>query len=291
MTANATTTANAINVFEIVRRVLGHLAVIPEEDVNRMFDVQRGGGGKKTVRTGLIRYALALVAAQEKYSGENLPDPIIPVVDVANLRVSHMTCTGRTEFGVESGRVSMTRSEPLDADSPRDISLWLLTDASSMASDRLFEHANVFGQDGKARGESAVDGSKLDQLRVLEGIAVLVEHGVTVKDACAMACKRGIKADPEKVLVEMEYRRLGLWLQDRPWCQDAWRVLNDTDQSCRYGDADIPEDVKAAKAAMRLAVNSGLRTRNILMAPAPTPAAHPPVADWERELIEGAEGA
>jgi len=280
MDATPAQTAAAINALETARRILGHVAGIPATAVDRMFDLHRGYGHGNT-RTGLIRYALALVAAQEAASDENLPTPVIPAVDVANLTVSHRTCTGRTGFGVAGGRLSGTRSEPLDPDSPRDIALWLLIPQWGMAGDGIFEHSNVFGQDPKAlRGlPRANDGSKLDQLRVLEGIALLVTRGVSLEDACGLARHRGIQADQEAVRAELDSRRLGLWLQDRPWCQDAWRVLVGT-------DTDIPEDVRAAKAAMRAATNNGRRTRDILSVPG-TLSVPEGTPGWERELLAG----
>lgn len=292
---HALQTAAAINVMETARRILGHAVGVPSRDVDRMFDVSRCGGGPRTARTGMIRYALRLVELQAEMTDERLPLPVIPCVDVANLRVSHTTCTGRTGIGVADGRASMTRAEPLDAESPRDIALWLLLDAR-LASDRIFEHANVFGQDTTARrgrhGVVAEDGTTLDRLRLLEGIAVLVERGVTMEGACSMARRRGLPADPETVLAELESRRIGLWLQNRPWCQAAWRILTAQDPDCRYTNTDIPDWARAAHAAMRSATDDGRRSGLASLATAKPPAAaaavDEPMADWERELVEGA---
>lgn len=284
-------TATAINTMEIARNILGHVVGVTPDEVDAMFDVPRNGGSVSRARTGLIRYALLLAKRQQEFADERLPLPVIPCVDVANLRVSHATCTGRTGIGVAEGRASMTRSVPLDPDSPRDIALWLLLDAN-LASNRLFEHANVFGQDVSAsprelHGIRAEDGSTLDPLRALEGIAVLIEHGVTVEDACGMACKRGLCVDPETVLASLDSRRIGLWLHGRPWCQDAWRVLTGQDPACQRNGADLPVWAREARSAMRGATDSGRRSgASLLAATKPSHPLNEELPEWERELLE-----
>jgi len=290
--------AAAINTFEVARKVLGHAALVPASEVDRAFDLHRGGG---TVRTGLIRYAIALVAAQEATSDDD-STAVIPSVDVARLRVSHQTCTGRTGLGVADGHLSGTRSEPFAPEAPRDIALWLVIPQWGMVGDRLFQHSNVFGQDGKdvagrarpraGHGDDiavyakpgyvqARDGSVLAGLRVLEGLAVLLKHGVTMERACAMAQERGVRADPEQVYGELESRRLGLWLLDRPWVQDAWRTLKGADVR-----AEIPEDFRAAKAAIRGVADLRGGPMPIRLGPPPrtVPLVDEELADWEREL-------
>lgn len=293
-------TAYSINLFETARRVLGHAATLNMNDIDRMFAINRGYG-HGNVRTGLIRYALALAEAREIMHDKNTPDPVIPSVDVANLRISHVTCTGRTGFGIQDGYLSGTRSEPFDAKSPRDIALWLVIPQWSLQSDQLFEQSNIFGQakDGKnVPGASRYrnnkdqlmvgaeagyvkgnDGSILSSIRVLEAIAILVDHGVTLQDACVMVDLRGIKVDPDKVLMEMESRRVGLWLLDRPWVQDACRTMS---------NAKIPDDVRALKTAMLDAADDGRRSRHpasVLHSSTPKAPVSEELADWERELL------
>jgi len=281
MNTPASATAAAIIRLETARRVLGHVATIPSASVRAMFRADEYPGAP--IRTGLIRYALALVEAQEATTADNLPTPVIPEVDVANLRVQHVTCTRRTALAVEECRVTMTRTEPLDPNSPRDIALWMLVDGAAIHGERLFELPTVFAwpspQSRASRGEDSDRLSRMVQLRVLEAIAVLVASGVTLEAACARSSARGIPANPERVRGEIEARRVGLWMANRPWCQDAHLALT--------GSADLPEWACQATDAMR--TGTGWRRQGGILT-APAPAQDEPLADWERELTEGATG-
>lgn len=284
MTATPAQFAATVNRFETARRILGHAATVTTDVVDRAFDVHRGYGHGNT-RTGMIRYAYALVAARDAAHDDNLPDPVLPRVDVANLQVTHTTCTGNTTLLLDGGHLRIERhGKPLDPTSPRDIALWILADQVWLRNAGQVEDKQTFARPaGRAPHGDADLLTARHQLAVLEGIAVLIEHGMTVEDACIRASKRGIPADPTRVREEIESRRVGLWLASRPWLQAAHRAMIGVDRECRYSNADLPDWARHAAAQMRHATDNQGST----VTPKKVQIQPDPVADWERELMEG----
>jgi hypothetical protein len=255
---------SALERFEVARRVLGHAAVAPHPEARLLIT----GEGESGVRCSLIRYATVVVAVRDDLTEGWVRIPVIPEVDVANLRVRHQTCTGNTTFTVD-GELVMSRAIPLDIDSPRDVALWLLPDMAVCDTGPIF---------GTPTGRRTTPGN----LVTLEALAALVAAGMNLGVACRLATKRGIPAEPGPVLRAIGDRRVGLLLSDRPWCQRAYQHLSG-------GAANLPEWAETALTAKRTASRRG-RDGVVLRDPKPpTPPRRFTIEPWELGL--DSEGA
>ena len=85
---------NALLRFELARRLFNHAAVLPLSSPILAMDL--------TPET-LVAYAAALREIQATYvdPASSMPVPVLPVVDLATLTVSHVTCTGHTRIAVD----------------------------------------------------------------------------------------------------------------------------------------------------------------------------------------------
>lgn len=122
--------------FEIARRLLDHGGVLPLCQVAEFGRREWSSGNRRSL---LIDYADAVVQAAAKCdreactpSGLAMPSCVMPQVDIANLRVSHTTCTGRTVIARDELYDGELRfwvhrpEEPLDMEYGRDVALsWL----------------------------------------------------------------------------------------------------------------------------------------------------------------------
>jgi hypothetical protein len=275
---------DALSRFETARRVIGHDVTLTDEQIWEI--VYPAPGVRCKGETVLTRLADKYL---EKSGLECDEPPALPVpsVDITHMVVSHTTWAGRTTLTVQLDAASMTRTVPLDPDDPRDIALWLLMDSSLQDSE-----SNVFGQEPGRRKPGyalrASDGTILDSVRAMEGIARLVAAQMSLEDACGLAQARGIAADPETVFSAITSRYVGLWLAGRTHCAEAMVAMalcsDPVYVSAGMGVWDIPAEARETKRQMELAC---IRDAWLLAKPEPPVPAKPAaedVPDWEREL-------
>lgn len=89
---------NVLGEFELVRRILNHEAVLPLAEFPALL-LDPIESSEAWVAS-LITYAVAVktVARRAAVQWPTFPAPVIPVVDIANERVTHTTCTGNTHI-------------------------------------------------------------------------------------------------------------------------------------------------------------------------------------------------
>lgn len=240
---------------ETIRKSFGVESLPPETITHAL----RG----KSLRTGLIRYALHL---------KDL-DGIPPIVDIAREEVTYHTFQGRIK--ISQGRSSLRCEEPLDPERPGDIALWAMIGNVTVQDGR-----EVFEFKGTSRSRTRRNmPDRLDRIRVLEGIAVMVKTGMPLNQAYQIMTNAGIPMDPERAYEEMVKFQYGLLLMDRPWVHEAVKKL------CPK-DAEIPEHVRDAQMLIRDTQDKGVR-QGVRSLAKPAELAPEPLAKWERELVEG----
>jgi hypothetical protein len=264
--------------FETIRRVLQHEATLTAEGLAAVATAagdRHRPADEKAARAALTEYAAALVARRDELHDDELPDGVLPSVDVTNLRVVHTTCTGRTKIELEHGRIAVIRKEHLDPTSPRDVALWLLSDGVRWADPKATGSVFAWPESGRPRrvATERSDAERLSRspLVIIEAIASMIRAGATLEWACSRAQAWRVPADANQVREEISSRRIGLWLSGRTSCQAAWRALTE--------EEGMPEWAYLAADAIREA------TRRTRWEAAPSPQLAPdPIADWEREL-------
>lgn len=145
ITLKTGTGAEALARMEIARRLLGHAATLSTDEVATLAtdyetaEANEWNPGEcyRETHNLLMWYALALVERRRELHHDNLPDPVLPTVDVTNARVVHTTCTGNTVLTVDvrpasygnRGNLRVDRiGKPLDPSSPRDVALACLAE-------------------------------------------------------------------------------------------------------------------------------------------------------------------
>lgn len=132
---------NQLGRFELARRVLNHAAVvdITADVLHRPLDSEKAFESALVEYGRLLRIALTRELRQDTIHG--FPEPVLPVVDLAHLEVSHVTCTGNTRlivlpdgFGIIRGWNGSPRDRLLDvlqwgAELPVEAPLFLDEDA------------------------------------------------------------------------------------------------------------------------------------------------------------------
>ncbi len=94
---------NNIGRFELVRRVLNHVAVI---DLYENADLIYGQGN---FAARLEQYARLVREAHARTTDEAYPSPVMPVIDLAHLMISHTSCTGNTKIKVTEDMLDIDR--------------------------------------------------------------------------------------------------------------------------------------------------------------------------------------
>ena len=223
---------DAIKRFEMARRLLNYGVTIEQEVLDHIFELDEffiESECENSVRAMMVEYANALLRErdeQEYGEGEldcNFNYPSVPSVDITNLTIGYKNESGNMCITVRSGKVSIVRTNQMDPESPDDIALWLLSDGG----DNNFE---------------------LDKLRIVEGISVLIAHGMSVEYACDRARQHHIECNGGDIVHEIDSRRVGLWLLDRKWCQYAWQHMPDGDT--------LPKEIRDMAKTIRYAVSS-----------------------------------
>jgi hypothetical protein len=109
--------------FEAIRKILGHAAVVPREDLERILS--------DDWFLAVYAYAVWVREARAVLTRDN-QSPVMPVVDLAHLTLRHETCTGGTLIEVLShgDRIDCLRvtrpDKPLNLASGRDLAIALV---------------------------------------------------------------------------------------------------------------------------------------------------------------------
>lgn len=136
---------NQLGRFELARRVLNHAAVV---DITADV-LYRPLRSEKAFETALVEYGWLLRRALLRESNNAIPgfpEPVLPIVDMARLEVSHVTCTGNTQLRVTQDRLSILRNWD---DSARDRVLDALQWHAELPTEaRLFLEPDALGAIG-----------------------------------------------------------------------------------------------------------------------------------------------
>lgn len=248
-------TVRPLVAFEAIRRILGHAAYVEREELDKLL--------AKTWPATILGYAAKLRGRKAELFDELRPDPVLPVVDAANLMVRHATCTGGTELEVaqwhRSSQLWLTirRPEwPFNLNSGRDLAIALLGMAT--LSNTTNWAAPDFWADARGvPGDDAVFGAFL----------ALRAAGFTDEETVALMAPAGLVPDPEAI---------GLTVL-------SWDTVDEFDRrlwlyrhAVLFGDT---RDWIPLPAAPQPA-----QPVKVVSQPAP---ADEQLADWERKLLEG----
>jgi len=220
---------DAIKRFEMARCLLNYGVTLERQTLDTILGLDEfflESECEESIRAIMVEYANTLLRERDEQEYGELDREFIyssiPSVDITNLTIGYKNMSGNMCITVRSGKMLIVRTNKMDPDSPKDIALWLLSD-----DDGNFE---------------------LDKLRVVEGISVLIAHGMSVEHARDRARQHHIECDVEGIIHEIDSRRIGLWLLDRKWCQYAWQHIP--------GGDTLPPEVRGMAKTIRHAVSS-----------------------------------
>jgi len=220
---------DAIKRFEMARCLLNYGFTIEQQTLDTILGLDEfflESECEESIRAIMVEYANTLLRERDEQEYGELDRELtyssVPSVDITNLTISYMNESGNMCITVRSGKLLIVRTNQMDPESPNDIALWLLSDG-----DNSFE---------------------LNKLRVIEGISVLIAHGMSVEYARDRARQHHIECGVESIIHEIDSRRVGLWLLDRKWCQYAWQRIP--------GGDTLPPEVRGMAKTIRYAVSS-----------------------------------
>lgn len=237
--------------FEAIRRILDHAIYVERADLEQLL-------GKSWAAT-VLGYAAKLRSRKDELFDEQRPDPVLPVVDAANLALSHTTCYGGTALEVSrwhrSDRVWLTirrPRRPLNLNSGRDLAIALLGMAA--VPNENWAAPDFWEQARNVPGENAV----------FDAFLALRKAGFTNDEVIALMAPAGLVPDPDAIGLTV----LGWDTVDefdrRMWLYRHAALFGDTRDWIPLPAAPRPTQIEQPVSRATLP--------------------NEPLADWEREL-------
>lgn len=269
---------DAIRRFELVRLLLGHEAVLTQEELKSMLGAQHWAHDFRFII--LVRYGAIMRRRVEEHlqhdkeMGATTSTPVVPVVDVAAATLRHTTCTGNTVLVVQDDRFWVERpNEQFSAKSGRDVAImWI----AGLSARELFE--TVSGRRGRDPQQSREKVVRPTQLAVMEAVCLLARLGLDDDVIGRYAREAGDDIDLARVWVSVEKYMYVQYLHENRALWQGWLE--------RHPEAILPAEVEETRRW--LASTPHPDARGLYKVSAAQPPADEPLAEWERTLRQGA---